>query len=225
MDTHQTEGIVLKSVPFQDYDRILTVFSPHAGIIKFIIKGANKPTSSAYPVNLLTRAEFVYSKSNSDLCKCSEVSVMNHHLSIRNSYERLEAACDMSKSILSTQFQNAPAEALYELYLRYLENIATIADPQLLSASFRLKVLRHEGLFEIGETCHVCQTPLETFHMAGEGTFCKQHAPPQQIVFNANEILIVAQLAYCKNFSQLAKIELSSSLKHKIEDLFQIANS
>lgn len=221
MNTYRTEGIVLKSIPFQDYDRILTLFTPHAGIIKLIIKGANKPNSSAYSVNLLTRAEFMLTKGKSDLFKCGEVSVVNYHLAIRDSFERLEAACDMSQAILSTQFEHAPATDLYKLYLLYLENIATIGHPDLLSTSFRLKLLRHEGLFDIGENCAICQTSLKTFHLAGGETFCEQHAPSHQIHFSAEEIIVVAKLAYCKTFAQLSEIELTPYLKAKIHDLFR----
>lgn len=213
----RTEGIILKSTPFQDYDRILTLFSPEQGLIKLILKGSSKPSS--LPPSLLTRAEFVYTKGKSDLYKCNEVHAIDQHLAIRNSLESLTAACEMAQAILSTQFPEKASPHLYELYLRYLKHIPAL-DPGVLTTSFWLKVLRHEGLFKVQEACSQCRETLQTWLIAEGESFCKTHAPAHAIAFEPEEILAVMQLAHCLSFAQLKEIVLSASLKKKIHTLF-----
>lgn len=225
MNSRHTEGIVLKGMPFQDYDRILTLFSQDTGIIKLIIKGANKPQSGAFPITLLTHAEFVYTSGKSELFKCNEACVINHHLALRESLPRLEAACDMAQAILASQMPQTPAPALFELFTHYLNNMQRVQHPQLLAGSFRLKILRHEGLFKISQSCALCQCPLQTFHLAEGDTFCSQHAPPHQIPFDEEEMIVLAQLAYCRTFSELAEITLTDTLRGKINALSHFVES
>lgn len=185
---------MLRGLPFQDYDRILTAFSPHAGLMTLIIKGANKPQSVAFPINLLTRAEFVYTKSKSDMFKCVEAHIIDLHLCVREHLVRMEAACDMAQAVLHTQMPQAASPALYDLMVRYLKHIDQIGDPHVLAASFRLKVLRHEGLFDMQQ---------------------------DNGAFHEDEFMTVAQLAHCRTFAQLSEIALTADLKGKIDTFFK----
>lgn len=221
MDTQRTEGIILQAINFQDYDQILTVFSREEGMLKFIFKGANSPKRTKGAVTSpLTRAEFVYTKGKGDLYNCREVSIINQYLSLRQNLTYLEAACDLVLTLQKTQLTHKPAPDLYALLVSYLEKIPVTKDPRVLSASFRLKLLRHEGLYGFEEGCTACQTPLSTFYIARGETFCKMHAPPKAIVFDKEEAAIITHLAFSRSLSQLVGMEMTPLLNDKIKQFF-----
>lgn len=139
----QTEGIILQGLPFQEYDRILTLFSREEGLIKLILKGKNKKQIESPP---LTQAEFVYLKGSSDLFKCREFSPLNSFQKIRLNLQSLQAACEMMQAILESQLLHHPAPLLYQLLIWSLHKIPMVLDPFFLLESFRLKLLQHEGL-------------------------------------------------------------------------------
>lgn len=222
MNTYRCEGIILQTLNFQDYDRILTVFSFEEGLIKLIVKGANRVgqqyNACATP---FTRAEFVYSKGKSELLKCREISILQQNLALRNRLAALEAACDMAHAILASQEHHNPAPDLYRLFSSYLEKTAHFPDPYTLAASFRLKILRHDGLFGLTPACSTCSLPL-TAHRAYMGeSYCAQHAPSNSILFTEEEINSILLLTYCTLFSQIEEISGTNLWSEKITPFFK----
>jgi DNA repair protein RecO (recombination protein O) len=221
MDIFNTEGIVLHALPFRDYDQILTVFSAEHGLTKFIVKKAfsgkgRRPVASSF-----TQAEFTYSKKKSELLLCHEIEILNQHLPLRQELNSLEASCEMLQAILASQWAEKPAPDLYLLLIAYLKKIPDACDPFVVSASFRLKVLKYEGLFRIQSFCAACCLSLVDGCFLLSESFCGQHAPPSAIGFSREEILVVEQLLTCQYLSQLVSLSIPSSLSSKIKQLFQ----
>lgn len=216
----RTEGIILKAFDFQDYDKILTVFSKDMGMIKLVVKKANSKQMTGHMTMPLTRAEFVFAKGKSELFKCQEISLLNAHLGLRDKWDNLEAACDILQTVLDSQPAQTPSPDLYALSASYLNKIATFSDPYLLASSFRLKVLRHEGYLGINSVCAVCSIPLQTYYVSAGQCYCAEHASPHGVILNDEEFTIVSILAYCQTFTQLNEIVFPSDLREKIKALF-----
>jgi DNA repair protein RecO (recombination protein O) len=168
----KTEGVVLKRIPFQEHDLILTLFSQDQGIIKCIAKGANRPKCRyAALLDPLTRLEFLYREGRGELWKCSEMTALNHRLALRQNFAQLTAACDMGKALLTSQLLYAPAAELYALFNAYLEHLPLFQEPDVLALSFRLKLLRHEGIWEQG-----------TDALLRELAFCRHFSEIERVV-------------------------------------------
>ena len=136
----RTEGIILQATKFQDFDQIITVFTPGDGILKFMVKGALNPKQGKAALTTpLSRVELIYLQGKSELYSCREISMLNNHLSLRENVVLMEAAFDLLQAIRSTQLPHKPAPELYKLLLIYLEKLPLIPDPKILSTSFRLK--------------------------------------------------------------------------------------
>lgn len=213
----RTEGLVLKAFDFQDYDKILTVFSQDLGLIKLVVKKAN---SKPFSVTPLTRAEFVITKGNSDLYKCHEISLVNGHLALRNSLQNLEAACDILQALMDTQPAQTAAPDLYALSVSYLRKMSDVGDPYMLAASFRLKILRHDGLLGLGSVCATCSSSLQTYYVSEGQCYCAAHSSPKAIIFDEEEFTITSILAYCQHFTQLQDIIFTTELREKIRTVF-----
>lgn len=145
MHIHRTEGVILQSLDFQDYHQILTVFTRDEGLVKLITKRSYGKRQGTFTTPL-TQAEFIYKAGNAEIFKCQEVSIIHQHLGLRQNLVTLEAACEILKAILLTQLLHATAPQLYALLVLYLTRMPLFEDPHAITASFRLKLLKHEGL-------------------------------------------------------------------------------
>lgn len=166
----KTEGVILHSIAYQDYDQILTVFTFDFGVIKLIVKGANRPkhTSGGVP-SLFTRVQCVFVQGRGDIGKCQELSVLQPYLKLRGTLAGLQAASDMAQALRNSQPAHHPNPHLYLLFVSYLGQLSRMKDPFFLAISFRLKMLYHEG-FYCGEAEEMKQ--LLTFRTYAEVQEC-----------------------------------------------------
>jgi hypothetical protein len=146
MSLTQTEGIILKVLPFQDHDQIATLITPHSGIVKILLK-KNQNNSSA--VSPLIRGEFSLWIGKGDLHRCQQWTLIDSYAASRLDMDRLNASCSILKAIRDTQMPGKEAENLYILLIRYLEAINKTPVPLVFASSFLLKLLIYEGLFSL----------------------------------------------------------------------------
>ncbi|MCB1112144.1 MAG: DNA repair protein RecO [Chlamydiales bacterium] len=215
------EGVILQSFPYQEYDRILTAFSLEEGIVKFIVKGANREKKRGQAqTSPLSLVEFVYTTGQGELWQCKEITVKNMHLELRNSLASLEAGCDIAHALLSSQMIHKPAPKLYQLCTGYINRLSTAPNPQLLAASFRLKILRHDGLFSETPKCSICETPLTSWHSVGHDPFCADHAPLGAIAFVGVEKDLLQTLAFSRSYDEMFLFKMAEETRQKILRLF-----
>lgn len=220
MEPFKTEGVILHALNFRDYDQILTVFTYTEGLVKGVLKGSLKRNNSSFAAPL-TRIEFLYTKGNSDLLKLTEISPLSQYLQLRTDLKRLEAACDMSQALMSSQMPHHPAPDLYRLFVWSLDKIPIAADPALLALSFRLKLLRHDGVLRVRCECAICgKRPQQAALFSGE-VLCAEHAEGTGLLFSQSEIELLEILTYLKNFNELEKLQSNTSFQKKVHTLFQ----
>lgn len=220
MERKQTEGIVLRVVPFGDRDQIVTLFSEDQGVIKFFYKGARRRKGSA--ISPLLCIELIYSKRNSELLCCHEVNILNQHLQLRKNLDWLEGACGLLKALLVSQLPNKPAPVLYQLLMEYLKKIPLFLSTDILISSFLLKVLRHEGVFGFTHQCSVCQQALDVHHICLGEDFCQDHVSESHLILSQKEAELMVFLAFCRSFSRLAERTLPALFLSKVERLFEV---
>ncbi len=134
--TISTPGLLLQSVPYLGRKKILKIFTPEQGLLSLFVQ-----STSLTPFCL---AEWVYRKTNKDIQTLQDVTLLDPLLHLRESYAILSAAGAIAQNLLKTQLPNKRAPELFDLALFYLKNLG--ATPELMVASFKLKLLLHEGL-------------------------------------------------------------------------------
>lgn len=222
MHFYQSEGIILSSLKFRDYDQIITLFSKEEGIIKLIVKKSyTKKEGYGSKTSPFIQGQFIYSKGKSEIFCCQELSVLNYNLELRNRYQNLEAAAAMAKVIAKSQYPLKPAPLLYQLFTSYLQTISVFENPETLVLSLILKLLRHEGLFDIDSRCQMCQKELNEVHLFGNNSYCYEHKPKEAITLNSLEVKTIYQLAFSRSLKQLKEICYDQSLAPKIKEFSQ----
>lgn len=218
MESSRSEGIILQSLPIKDFDLIVTAFTRDFGVLKFYYKnGQSRKRSKGAVSSPLTCAEFIFYRRSSDLNTLSDISVVDVHVDLRNSLEKLEYSCHWLQLILKSQLQGKPSPELYSLLRTFLKALQYFANPPALHGSFYLKLLRHEGLIEFDTLCSVCRQPAV---IQDNQSFCKTHSPFGAIAFTSQEMEQLHQLAFCRSLKDVEATEVTQSFQKKIETLY-----
>jgi DNA repair protein RecO len=218
----ETEAIVLKSLPFQERDRILTLFSKESGLFSLIVKKISNPHLLALttPFSL---GEFLYKKGRGELFLFQDGTLIDSHSFLRKDLDSCMSASFMAKALLDFHFPQSHSAKLYSLFLSYLNQIPFFERKENLSFSFFMKILLFEGLLHLSSSCNVCKEKKPLYLFRGE-SLCSQHQEKGSFVFSENEWKILEILTYSRSFQFLKEIVLEETLKTKISKMFQELN-
>jgi DNA repair protein RecO (recombination protein O) len=221
-DFQRTEGIILRVIPFRDYDQILTLFTPEAGIIKVIYKGSRSRRRGVQGLCLpLVKVEMVYRENRGEIFNCQEIGLLDSFSFLRKDLLYIEVACDLLHVIQSSQLAGKAAPQLYALLDFYLKKLPQTVDPWTIAVSFRLKLLRHEGLVAFPFICGECSQLLETaaFICESEG-WCFDHQPSGSQFWGENELEQFYRLAISQSYREICAEKVSMDFKAKVERFF-----
>ena len=150
MQLEKTEGIVLKSVVYQEDARILSLFTKDLGMISLMVKVVSpRSLQKMAAASPFCQAEFVYLKGQSEMLHYRDSTLLEEHLFLRNSLSSLQTAGSLAVALLKSQMPGKSAPALYHLFNAYLKQIPAFTHPPVLISSFYLKVLSHEGVLHL----------------------------------------------------------------------------
>lgn len=207
------EGVLLQAIPYLGQKKILKVFTPELGLISLMAKSSGAMSALTHP---FCTAEWVFFKGKKELHTLKDGSLLDPLPELKATYERLSAAGLMAQDLLRSQLPGKGAEPLYRLFLAYLKKLPLFEDPQTAVASFRLKLLAHEGLLSLKQTCATCDAPSCSLHQ-GE-SYCARHKPFGGALFTKEEWEKVAQLTFERKFSEMEKMR--EVPKEKIQLVF-----
>ena len=209
----KTPGILLQCIPYLGKKHILKVFTLEEGLVSLMAKS----THSSALTSPFCIAEWVYEKRQSELCSLKDGSVVEALLSLRQRYDTLTAAGSIAKDLILSQLPFKRNSDLYHLAAAYLQKLPTFAHPEILAASFRLKLLLHEGLLSLQEQC--CQCELPARHLFQGESYCLNHGPTPGTSFEEEEWQQLIVLGFARQFSLLQNLNLVP--KEKIEILLK----
>lgn len=185
----KTEGIVIRTTPYRERDHVAVVFTRDHGLVSLFV---SRSPSFCAPLH---KVEIIYSEGKGELCRCKEMSLLGSFLGLRSQLTFLDAACDLLKAIQASQLEGKAAPLLYGLLLCYLDRVADFNSLAALGASFRLKILRHDGLLSF---------------------------PLSEIIFplSAVEEEILETLALSRHVPTLASLAVSEELMLRVRQFF-----
>ncbi|KAG6559172.1 DNA repair protein RecO [Candidatus Rhabdochlamydia oedothoracis] len=220
MEYEKTEGIVLRSLPYQDKNRIVTVFTNCYGVLQFIIKGISaKRTDKLALSSPLCKGEYLFYRGKGSLMHFVDGSVLSEHLQLRTKMQHIQAAANLVQIILTSQLPHKPAPKVYQFFSKCLKAIPYFENTDVLTNSFCLKLLKQEGLLALQPFCSQCEKEARALHY-GE-SFCSFHAPKFSFRFSQEQWDTLLTLAYATTFSQIQNYALSKDLNEKINQIFQ----
>ena len=217
MTTEKAEGLVLRTLDYKDRQKIITLFTPTRGLISLIIKGITRKKSHLLTLSSpFTQGEYHFHIGRSELYTFKDGTPLATHHNLRSDLSLIETAATMAKALLLTQLPGKSTPALYALILAYLKELPNF-NPNILSSSFHLKLLKHDGLLSLSPHCAVCnQKPTHLFLCE---PYCQLHAPSRSHPFDESEWETLITLTEARSFAALKKRSLSEALHQKISNL------
>ncbi len=214
------QAVVLETSPFKEYDRIITLFSEQ-GLVKLFVKVSKRDFLLQNALTSpLVLGEYVCIQGRGNLLQFRDGTILCHHMSIRDHFEKYEIAQKMMQIILRSQWQGKPAPQLYTLFQVFLEKISTITPTNSLLSAFILKTLKHEGILQLDSNCATCQERIVGGKRFKGERYCIKHAPPDSLSFSAEEEREIERLSESRSWEKVLLPLSSCSFSEKIETLF-----
>jgi DNA repair protein RecO (recombination protein O) len=157
MKQWESEGLVLRTRPYGESDKLVTLFTLKEGKVAALARGARKTRSKlAAAVDLFSRGDYLLYRGKS-LATIQQVSLLNNYRAIREDVPLYFCAlyiCELLDKVLE---ECHPAESIYDLALETLQilNDGT-ASPELVAGSFEIMLLNELGYCPSLSGCLEC---------------------------------------------------------------------
>lgn len=181
-------GILLSAIPYLGNARILKVFTAGCGLVSLIAKGKWPGCTTPF-----CEAEWVFRRGKEEIHRLKDVTLLESFSELKSDFSVLSAAGTIAGELLRSQFPSKKGDGLYSLVFSYFKKLPSFQRPEILVASFRLKLLLWEGLLASNETGGMDE---------GE-----------------REVLFF--LTFARQFSVLRDVEVSDAFLKKVELFFQ----
>ena len=154
--TYQTRGIILKGIPFQEADRLVTLLSPDYGLIRAIVPGARKQKSRLRGrCELFVINELLIAKGRS-LDKITQADTLESYPGLSKDLGKLAAAQYLAELVLHLALDDQPQIELYELLNEHLRRLEKMSIAESLYGYLAQAVFHLLAIAGIGPQVHCC---------------------------------------------------------------------
>lgn len=168
----QAEAFILKSIPYSDHHRILSVLTPHHGRLDLIALGAQKSKKRSLGLlDYLNHLKIEFHQSGrGSLLQLDQVDLLESFEGIRKDWDRVQTALEWMKLLQDTLKPQGSVPGLFFLLQKSLNALSTGTGP------WEDLVFRREALSLLGyqlqlEQCTRCGLPHspQAFFLPEEG--------------------------------------------------------
>ncbi len=191
MSLYRCNGVVLRTYPLGEADRIISFITDTNGKVRAVAKGIRK-TKSRIGARLEpgTHVSLLIYQARGDLDIVSQADTINPHRRIRDDLDRLTHAAAMLEAVDLVAQEGQTDSQLYRMLVGGLKSLDE-ADSPLIVSAFYWRMLAHEGLEPSLDTCVRCGSTedLAGFDPAGGGVLCRRDAVGSRISKDALRLL------------------------------------
>lgn len=164
-------AIVLRSKPFQERDKLVTLLTEKHGRITGVAKGAIHSRRFGGSLDLFSCINVSYVDKGGELVRIDSAEPKRDFLKIREKLENISAAGYFADLCLRLTEERHPVREVFLLLAHYLylleENTATYE----IVRSFEIKLLERLGWAPVLEECVSCEAPFFAEELAPEDSF------------------------------------------------------
>jgi DNA repair protein RecO (recombination protein O) len=225
--TYRIEGLVLKKVPFDEADLMLTLYTREVGKLRAVAKGARRSSSRLvghFEPLTLTRLSLARGR-NLDII--TQAQSIENFTQLKSSLPALTRGLYVAELVDGFSSENHPNPALYELTLETLEAISQDPDWDLPLRYFELHLLKASGFLPELYRCVECQKPLlperHRFSPNGGGALCLDCTPEDITVRPLSlRALKVLRLLCQSRLGELPRLQMNQALEHELKSLLGV---
>jgi DNA repair protein RecO (recombination protein O) len=168
------QGIVLRSYPFGEADRVVVLLSPNRGKLRTVAKGVRK-TKSRFGGRLepFTHVDLVVYQGR-NLATITQVAIIEAFAHLRRDLDRVMSAGTMVEAVDAVAQEGENAHRLFLLLQRGLRALDGGGGGRDLTSAFLLKLASVVGVGPALNRCASCGSSenLSRFSFSGGGVMC-----------------------------------------------------
>ncbi|NNN03285.1 MAG: DNA repair protein RecO [Acidimicrobiaceae bacterium] len=171
------EGVVLRTYPSGEADRVVVLWTRTSGKVRLLARGVRRPQSRmGGALEPLAHVRVDAVRSRGALFVTRHVAHLARFEHLRTDYDRILAGLSVIEAIDAIPVDDLVDNELYETLLRVL---VTLDDPTyyptLVAPAFFARLLVHDGVAPEVNECARCASPgpLVAFHAPSGGALCR----------------------------------------------------
>lgn len=150
MSVYKTKAISIKTSPFAEADKMVTLFSREQGKIRVVARGARRvPSRLGGRVETFTYADFLIARGRS-LDIISQCEVLETFQSLRDDPGALRAGLYLLRLVDAGTVEGQKHPELFDLLLRALLKLKEKAEPRRIMLAFEKAFVKLEGIYREG---------------------------------------------------------------------------
>lgn len=209
------EGIILKTIPYKETSKIVTVFTRNRGKISFIGTSSQKSHShnaAVLQIGNLVKGVYYKKQEFSTLGTLNQISIVSQFPKSKSDFMKLalsQYAIEFTGKNIEEEEVNIP---LYDLLFQSLNDIENLPVKKSWLQMWDYHALKVMGFEPVFEHCVVCGSSLKegVWNPSEGGVACKHHEL-RGIMLHQEDIRTLKDLS--KQFDSKKECHLSPSVK------------
>jgi len=157
MGVIKTKGLVIKEVPYNDSDKMITLITEDHGKIGVLARNAKKYGRSSYGTQVLTYGEYVIFKGRTTYTM-NNCDVQMNFYNLATDLTRFAHAAHMLEMAEDAALDNTLSKEILNLLIHGLMALQKGRTPLLVSSAFALKLMQITGYPPHVSSCASCNT-------------------------------------------------------------------
>lgn len=199
----KTEGLVLRQTKYDDWDKILTIFTRNNGKIQAIAKGARRPKGSLIAgTQVFAYSEFLLYRGK-NLYQVNQADIIESFFSLRDDLYKLAYATYIAELVDAGAVDELANIKLFDLSIKTLRVLSKLKkDYKKLLIAFELKYISFIGYRPHLRSCVICNKELGNrvkLSAAHGGSICEEcsyrgyngYAVSKDIIAKIDQLLYV----------------------------------
>lgn len=162
----RTKGLVIKEVPVDDADKIITLITEDIGKVSVSARGARKNGRQSYGTQILTYGQYILFKGRNSYI-LNGCDILASFYDLASDLERFTYAAHMIEMASDACTDDQTTARVLNLLLHGLHALNKGREPQLIASAFTLKLAQVCGYPPHVTSCASCQTrELDTIYFS-----------------------------------------------------------
>lgn len=218
----RAEAVVLRRHDLGETDRIVTLYTSHAGKVRAVAKGIRRPTSRlGGHLELFTHSQVMLARGR-NLDVITQVETIDSFVGLREDLWRAGLAYYAAELVDRLTEDRSENEGLFTLLVTGLRRIATSPRPDDALHHFELQALGSLGYRPELQVCVRCRRPLapveNAFGPTSGGVLCPdcRLSDPQARSLSANALKVL-RLFLAGDWALTTRLHLDPKLANEVE--------
>lgn len=198
----ETEGLVIRQTKYDEWDKILTIFTRNNGKVQAIAKGARRPKGSLVAgTQMFSYSDFLLYPGR-NLYQVNQADIIESFFSLRDDLFKLAYATFIIELIDAGAVEEFANTKLFDLSIKAIRVLSKLnKDYKKLLVAYELKYISFIGYKPYIKSCVICNSELGNrikFSNEHGGTICEKCSSQGYYGYSVNREIIrkIEELLY-----------------------------